>query len=171
MEQAKQLLNISPQETAIAPKLTVRENLEFIAEIYGFNKKDTINAATQIMKVFEIDDREKEKADKLSGGLKRRLSIAMAMITQPKIVFLDEPTLGLDIVARKRLWKFIEGLKATTTIILTTHYLEEAEYLSDRIAIMNRGKLVKVGTVEELKTFAKCTTFEDTFLTLAEEVI
>ena len=144
----KEIINISPQETAIAPNLTVIENLYFMAGIYQItNKEEKIN---ELVKIFKLDDVLKQKAKTLSGGYQRKLSIAISLINSPKILFLDEPTLGLDVISRHDLWNIIESLKGNTTIILTTHYMEEAEKLSDRIGIMNKGKLIELGTAKEL---------------------
>ncbi|MDD2376991.1 MAG: ABC transporter A family member [Clostridia bacterium] len=160
--EVKNIVNVSPQETAIAPNLTVKENLEFIAGVYEIkNKKDKVS---ELLKEFKLNEVEKQKAKTLSGGWQRRLSIAMALINDPKILFLDEPTLGLDVIARKELWNIIESLKIKTTIILTTHYMEEAEILSDRIGIMAMGKLIDVGTSQELIKKAKARNFEDAFI-------
>lgn len=164
----KEKINVSPQETAVAPNLTVRENLEFIAGIYSKNRKAARRMANEIIKEFGLSEIEKKKANILSGGWQRRLSIAMALISKPKILFLDEPTLGLDVLARKELWKIIENLKGKITIILTTHYLEEAESLSDRIGIMSKGRLVALGTADELKKKAGIDNFEDAFIKLCE---
>ena len=164
----KPILNISPQESAVAPNLSVLENLVLIAEIYGFKKEEANKKAYQMMEKFGITDRKNDKAKKLSGGLKRRLSIAMALITDPKIVFLDEPTLGLDVRARRELWHIISELKGKTTIILTTHYLEEVEALADSIAIIDKGKLKIKGTIEELKTSTQKDKLEDIFISLTE---
>lgn len=165
----KQIINVSPQETAIAPNLTVRENLELMCGIYGFDKTATKQKTDSYIESFGMTDIAKSKAKTLSGGWQRRLSIAMALITDPKILFLDEPTLGLDIVARRELWQFIKRLKGKITIILTTHYLEEAEALSDRIGILSKGHLKAVGTAEELKKEAKTDNFEDAFIVLSSE--
>ncbi len=164
----KQLINVSPQETAVASKLTVRENLEFIAGIYDADRSEAKAKAQEMMETFSLTDRAKDKAKSLSGGMQRRLSIAMALISRPKILFLDEPTLGLDVRARRELWKHIEGLKGTMTIVLTTHYLEEAEALADRIGIMSAGKLEALGTAGEIKESAGAATLEDAFLALTE---
>lgn len=169
-QEIKQFINISPQETAIASNLSVQENLEFIARIYGYSYLDAKNKAQEMMEEFSLKDRAHDRTKTLSGGLKRRLSIAMGLISDPKIFFLDEPTLGLDVKARKDLWKIIENLKKEKTIILTTHYLEEVEALADRVGIMTNGKLVEIGTIEELKEKYKKDNFEDIFLDLAEEV-
>ncbi|MBQ1453244.1 MAG: ABC transporter ATP-binding protein, partial [Ruminococcus sp.] len=142
----KEVINVSPQETAVAAKLSVRENLEFIAKIYGANKKEARAKADEMIEKFGMEDITRQKAGTLSGGWQRRLSIAMALITEPKVLFLDEPTLGLDVLARRELWHVIEKLKGKITIILTTHYLEEAEALSDRIGIMAKGELKAEGT-------------------------
>ncbi len=166
--EVKKIINVSPQETAIAPNLSVRENLEFIAGIYEMdNIKIRVN---KIIKEFNLEKIEKKKAEKLSGGWQRRLSIAMALITEPKVLFLDEPTLGLDVIARRELWNIIESLKGKITVILTTHYMEEAENLSDRIGIMRDGNLVDVDTADKFieKTSAK--NFEDAFVKIVSEV-
>ena len=161
----KQILNVSPQETAIAPNLTVKENLEFMAGVYQINnKEDKIN---ELIKQFKLDDILNKKAKTLSGGWQRRLSIAISLINEPKILFLDEPTLGLDVIARKELWNVINELKGKITIILTTHYMEEAESLSDRIGIMANGDLVDVGTKDELINKVNAENFEDAFVRIA----
>lgn len=165
----KQKLNVSPQETAVAPNLSVKENLELIARLYGSDKKQAKVKADEAMGMLGLTERAKDRAKNLSGGLQRRLSIAMAIITNPQIIFLDEPTLGLDVRARRDLWKVISSLKGKVTIILTTHYLEEAESLSDRIAIMHGGMLQALGTVDELLQLTKQSSFEDAFLVLTEE--
>lgn len=168
MDQIKTFVNISPQETAIAPNLTVYENLVFIAEVYGYKKEDAKNKAEEMMKKFNIEDRRKTKARKLSGGLMRRLSIAMALISEPKILFLDEPTLGLDVRARRELWHLLMELKGNTTVILTTHYLDEVEALADTIAIIDKGKLKIKGSLEDLRQETKLHKLEDIFLSLTE---
>ena len=161
----KQILNVSPQETAIAPNLTVKENLEFMAGVYQINdKEDKIN---ELINQFKLDDILNKKAKTLSGGWQRRLSIAVSLINEPKILFLDEPTLGLDVIARKELWNVINELKGKITIILTTHYMEEAESLSDRIGIMANGDLVDVGTKDELIKKVNAENFEDAFVSIA----
>ncbi len=161
----KEILNVSPQETAIAPNLTVKENLEFMAGVYQIkNKDDKING---LIKTFKLDEVLNKKAKTLSGGWQRKVSIAISLINDPKILFLDEPTLGLDVIARKELWKVIKGLKGKITIILTTHYMEEAESLSDRIGIMSNGKLIDVGTSKELIKKVKSKNFEDAFVKIA----
>ncbi len=165
----KELISISPQETAIAPNLTTRENLELIAGIYGSDKQQSRQKAEDIISSFGLSEIAKSKAKTLSGGWQRRLSIAMALISEPKILFLDEPTLGLDVLARRALWSIITGLKGKVTIILTTHYLEEAEALSDRIGVMANGKLKAVGTAKELIAKANTANFEDAFITIAQE--
>lgn len=168
-EKVKRIINVSPQETAVAPNLTVRENLELMARIYGFGNEDAVSKAQKMIEDFELSDISKSKAKTLSGGWQRRLSIAMALISDPEILFLDEPTLGLDVLARRELWNKIGSLKGKITIILTTHYLEEAESLSDRIGIMVKGTLIAEGTAEELKQSVNANTFEDAFVKIAEE--
>ena len=163
----KEIINISPQETAVASNLTVLENLYFMAGIYQIpNKEDKIK---ELIKLFKLEEVLKQKAKTLSGGYQRKLSIATSLINNPKILFLDEPTLGLDVISRHDLWKVIELLKGKTTIILTTHYMEEAEVLSDRIGIMNKGKLIELGTSKELIKKAKTKNFEDAFIKIIEE--
>lgn len=164
----KEKINISPQETAVAPNLSVRENLELICGIYGHNKSEARKRTDKILEEFHLEEIEKQKAKTLSGGWQRRLSIAMALITEPQILFLDEPTLGLDVLARRELWEVIEQLKGKMTIILTTHYLEEAEALSDHIGIMTKGHLVALGTAEELKEQAGKEEFEEAFVELCK---
>ena len=158
----KEILNVSPQETAIAPNLTVKENLEFMAGVYQIKNKD--QKINELIKQFKLDEVLNKKAKTLSGGWQRKVSIAISLINDPKILFLDEPTLGLDVIARKELWKIIEGMKGEKTIILTTHYMEEAESLSDRIGIMANGNLIEVGTSKELIKKTKAKNFEDAFV-------
>lgn len=150
LTEVKKLVSVSPQDTAVAPNLTVRENLEFIAGIYGMSKEEIKEKTDEMINKFSLKEIEKSKAKTLSGGWQRRLSIAMALITEPKILFLDEPTLGLDVIARRELWQIIKSIKEKVTIVLTTHYMEEAEKLSDKVAIMLNGQVKAVGTVEEL---------------------
>ena len=164
-QKIKEILNVSPQETAIAPNLSVKENLEFMAGVYQIpNKEEKID---ELVKLFKLEEVLKQKAKTLSGGWQRKVSIAIALINEPKILFLDEPTLGLDVIARKELWNVIEKLKGKITIILTTHYMEEAESLSDRIGIMAKGNLVDVGTAEELIKKVGTKNFEDAFVKIA----
>ena len=160
----KSLIGISTQDTAVAEKLTVEENLRFMAEIYG----KTRESADRIIQDFGLDEVRRKRAKTLSGGWKRRLSIAMALIGEPKVLFLDEPTLGMDVLARRELWKIIEELKGKTTIILTTHYMEEAEALSDRIGVMINGRLVALGTLAELEERTGKKGLEEVFISLAE---
>ncbi|MFT4142934.1 MAG: ABC transporter A family member [Mobilitalea sp.] len=169
LDEIKQISNLSPQETAIAPNLTVKENLEFIAEIYGFSKSKTREKVKELIEQFDLQEVENSKAKILSGGWQRRLSIAMALVTEPKLLFLDEPTLGLDVLARRELWRIIERLKGKTTIVLTTHYMEEAESLSDIIAIMVKGSVRAMGTLDELKLKTGKSSLEDAFIAIAEE--
>ena len=170
----REKLNVSPQETAIAPNLSVKENLEFMAGVYKIKDKDI--KINELIKMFKLEEVLKQKAKTLSGGWQRKVSIAIALINNPQILFLDEPTLGLDVIARKELWKIrkllwdvVRNLRRTDgmTVLLTTHYMEEAESLSDRIAIMNKGNIVQIGTAKELieKTGAK--NFEDAFVKIA----
>lgn len=160
----RQLLAVSPQETSIAPNLSVRENLLLMARIHGFSKAQSIEKTDALIEQFSLQPYEQQRGKKLSGGWQRKLSIAMALIANPRILFLDEPTLGLDILSRRELWAMIEQLKETTTIVLTTHYLEEAESLCDRICIMKDGDVKALGTVEELLSAAQQQNFEDAFV-------
>ncbi|WP_310605482.1 ABC transporter ATP-binding protein [Anaerosporobacter sp.] len=168
LDKVKAITNISTQETAIAPNLTVEENLLFIARIYGMSKQDSTKRVEQIIQQFSLEEIRKAKAKTLSGGWQRRLSIAMALISNPKILFLDEPTLGLDVLARKELWKIIKSLKGKITIILTTHYMEEAESLSDQVAVMVDGEVRACGTVSQLKEMTRQASLEDAFISIAE---
>ena len=168
-EKIKQLIGVSPQETAVAPNLSVEENLELICGIHGFSKEKTKRRIEELATQFALGTVLKRKAGKLSGGWQRRVSIAMALISEPQILFLDEPTLGLDVIARHELWEVIHALKGKVTIILTTHYMEEAEALSDRIGIMKSGHLLAVGTVEELNKKAGTNDFETAFVSIVKE--
>lgn len=165
IDKIKEIIDISPQETSVANNLTVKENLEFFANIYNNNNTNTIN---EIIDIFNLNEVINQKAKTLSGGYKRRLSIAIALISKPKILFLDEPTLGLDVFARRELWNIIRKLQKDITIILTSHYLEEIENLCDRVAILSNGKLLKTGTIEELKRITNAQNFEDAFIKLVE---
>ena len=168
-EQVKGLIGVSPQETAVAPNLSVKENLELICGIHGFSKEKTKEKIAELSAQFDLDSVLRRKAGKLSGGWQRRVSIAMALISEPQILFLDEPTLGLDVIARHDLWDVIRSLKGKITIILTTHYMEEAESLSDRIGIMKNGRLLAVGTLEELNEKAHTNDFETAFVSIVKE--
>ena len=168
-KQVKRLIGVSPQETAVAPNLSVKENLELICGIHGFSKEKTKAKIQELSKQFSLDSVLLRKAGKLSGGWQRRVSIAMALISEPRILFLDEPTLGLDVLARHDLWEVIRSLKGKITIILTTHYMEEAEALSDRIGIMKSGRLLAVGTVEELNAAVGTNNFETAFVSIVNE--
>ncbi len=162
--QVKRDIGVSPQETAVAPNLTVEENLALICGAYGFSKEKTKKRVEALTERLHLQEIAKKRAGKLSGGWKRRLSIAMALISEPKILFLDEPTLGLDVLARAELWELIEGLKGEMTVLLTTHYMEEAERLSDRVGIMQKGRLIALGTVESLKARTGKDRFEEAFV-------
>lgn len=166
-QEVKSRINLSPQETAVAPKLTARENLELIAGIYGSTRKEAKEKAAAMLEEFHMQEVAGQRAGTLSGGWQRRLSIAMALISQPQILFLDEPTLGLDVLARRELWSIIEKLKGRVTVILTTHYMEEAASLADRVAILAHGRLRLCGTVQEILDAAGETDFENAFIKLA----
>ena len=165
----KQLIAVAPQQTAVAPNLTAKENLQLICGIHGFSKEKTARKIQSLSQMFDLEGVLSRKAGKLSDGWQRRISLAMALISDPKILFLDEPTLGLDVMARHALWDIIGSLRGTVTIILTTHYMEEAQALSDRIGIMKNGKLIAVGTAQELKNKAGTDDFEQAFVTIVKE--
>jgi ABC-2 type transport system ATP-binding protein len=166
----KSMIAVSPQETAVAPGLSVRENLELMCGVHGFAKDKQKARIAELTELLGLEGISKKKAGKLSGGWQRRLSIAMALISQPQILFLDEPTLGLDVLARSDLWDLIRSLKGKVTIILTTHYMEEAEALSDRIAIMKDGKLLICDTAEQIKKTAGTDNFEQAFIRIVKGV-
>ena len=168
-ERVKPLIGVSPQETAVAPQLTVEENLELICGIHGFPGEKTKRRVEELSKQFDLDSVLHRKAGKLSGGWQRRVSLAMALVSEPEILFLDEPTLGLDVIARHGLWETISALKGSVTIILTTHYMEEAEALSDRIGIMKNGRLLASGTAAELTDRAGTDDFEKAFISFVKE--
>lgn len=167
-KEIKNIIGFSPQETAVAPNLTVFENLSLMCGIHGFTNSEKNKKTREIIEKFSLESVEKKKAGKLSGGYQRRLSIAMALISGPEILFLDEPTLGLDVIARSELWDIIRSLKGKVTVILTTHYMEEAQKLSDRIGIMKDGKLLKLGTAEELIKITGADSFENAFIKIVK---
>ena len=168
-EKIKERIGVSPQETAVAPNLSVKENLELICGIHGFSKEKTREKIKELCDTLGLDSVLGRRAGKLSGGWQRRLSIAMALVSEPKILFLDEPTLGLDVIARSELWEEIRALKGKVTIILTTHYMEEAHALADRIGIMKSGRLLICGTAQELIQKAGASSFENAFIALVKE--
>lgn len=163
----RKIINISPQEVAVAKNLTVKENLDLIASLYSLQDKE--HKIAQIIKEFDLEEKQNVLCKKLSGGQKRRLSIALAIISEPKILFLDEPTLGLDVKARNVLWEIIEKLKSSMTIVLTTHYLDEVEKLADTIAIMSKGKIKTCGSLDEILKSTESKNLEEAFLKLTEE--
>ncbi len=167
----KSIIGVSPQETAVAPGLSVRENLELMCGVHGFSKDKQNRKIAELTGLLGLEAVLKKKAGKLSGGWQRRLSIAMALISEPEILFLDEPTLGLDVLARSDLWDLIRSLKGKITIILTTHYMEEAEALSDRIAIMKDGKLLICDTAAQIKKAAGTENFEQAFVRIVKGVL
>lgn len=169
LDEVKKLVNISPQDTSVASRLTVRENLEFIAGIYGVDRKKQREKADEMIQYFHMQEVADRRAKVLSGGWQRKLSIAMALITEPQIIFLDEPTLGLDVLARRELWEVIRRMKEKITIILTTHYMEEAESLSDKVAVMVDGQIKAMGSVEELKEQTGADNLEEAFVRIAQE--
>ncbi|MDY2848546.1 MAG: ABC transporter ATP-binding protein [Oscillospiraceae bacterium] len=170
--EVKRIIGVSPQETAVAKNLTVYENLVLMGGVHGFSKEKSRQVAEDLIGKFKLDKIRDKQAKKLSGGWQRRLSIAMALVSDPQLLFLDEPTLGLDVIARSELWDVIKALKGKMTIILTTHYLEEAESLSDRVGVMKSGKLLFCGTSEELISSTGADSFEDAFIkTVKEEAV
>lgn len=172
IDKIKPLVGISTQDTAVADNLTVEENLRFMAGVYfpgKENKEKVVTRVKEVIATFGLEEVKNRKAKTLSGGWQRKLSIAMAVIGEPKVLFLDEPTLGLDVLARRELWKAVEILKKSTTIILTTHYMEEAEALADRIAVMIKGHLASLGTLEELEKATGRKGLEEVFISIAEE--
>ena len=169
LDEVKKLVNISPQDTSVASRLTVRENLEFIAGIYGAGRKKQREKADEMIQYFHLQEVADRRAKVLSGGWQRKLSIARALITEPQIIFLDEPTLGLDVLARRELWEVIRRMKEKITIILTTHYMEEAESLSDKVAVMVDGQIKAMGNVKELKEQTGADNLEEAFVRIAQE--
>lgn len=166
--QAKQLIGLSPQDTAVAENLTVAENLHFMAQVYGLSGQELESRVAEMIETFHMEEVASGKAKTLSGGWKRKLSIAMALISRPRVLFLDEPTLGLDVLARRELWRTIESLKGKVTVLLTTHYMEEAQQLADRIAIMISGRVAAMGTLSELEALTGKTGLEEAFVAIAE---
>lgn len=168
--EVKALIAVSPQETAVAPGLSVRENLELMCGAHGFGKQRSSEKVAELTTLLGLGEVSGKRAGKLSGGWQRRLSIAMALISEPEILFLDEPTLGLDVLARSDLWDVIRSLKGKVTIVMTTHYMEEAESLSDRIGIMRGGKLLICDTAEAIKAAAGTDSFEEAFVRIVKGV-
>lgn len=164
----KEVIGMSPQETAVAPNLSVKENLALMCGVHGLGREASGRKTAELLERFSLGPVEKKRAGKLSGGWQRRLSLAMALISDPQVLFLDEPTLGLDVLARSELWDAIRALKGKTTVVLTTHYMEEAEALSDRIGVMKDGKLLAQGTAEELKQRTGTEKFEDAFIAIVK---
>lgn len=167
-DEVKRRIGLSPQETSVAPNLTVRENLTFFAKVYGLDKRKEKEKIEEITEIFHLEEVFDKRAKTLSGGWQRRVSIAIALISCPNILFLDEPTLGLDVLARRELWKIIRSLKGKTTIVLTSHYLEEIEALCDRICIMSSGNVIASGGVEEIKRQVNENNFEDAFVKIVQ---
>lgn len=165
----KERIGVSPQETAVAPSLSVKENLTLMCDVHGLKKDKAKEKIEELSKALDLESIMNRKAGKLSGGWQRRLSIAMALVSEPKVLFLDEPTLGLDVIARSELWDLIESLKGKTTIVLTTHYMEEAEALSDRLGVMKNGRLLFTGTVKEMKEKTGTERIENAFIKMIKE--
>jgi len=147
----KELIGVSPQETVISEHLNCWENLALIGRIHGIKARELRIRSQQLLETMGLAERAKDQVRKFSGGMKRRLNIMMALIPNPEVLFLDEPTLGLDPQARRAVWEYIARLKGEKTILLTTHYMDEADFLADRIGIMDKGKIVALGTSTELK--------------------
>lgn len=168
-KEVRRMIGVSPQETAVAPMLSVKENLEFMCGVCGMSRKSAAKKTVELTERFGLHEVLHRKAGKLSGGWQRRLSIALSMVSEPEILFLDEPTLGLDVIARTELHELIEELSGDITVVLTTHYMEEAETLCDRVGIMKQGKLLALGTPDELKSYAGKKDFEDAFIAIVRE--
>ena len=169
-QKIKENIDISMQESAIARKLTVEENVDFYARLSGQSESEILENKKRVFDIFGLSEVSGKLASQLSGGWQRKLSIALALVTRPKVLFLDEPTLGLDVIARRELWRAISEMKGSLTIILTTHYMEEAEALSDRIGVMKDGKMLFVGTKEEMFAHASAESVEDAFIKIVEGV-
>jgi ABC-2 type transport system ATP-binding protein len=148
----KKLIGVSPQETILSERLNCWENLALIGKVHGLSSNQVRRRSQELLETMGLMERSKDQVRKFSGGMKRRLSIAMALISDPQVLFLDEPTLGLDPQARRAIWDYVAGLKGKKTILLTTHYMEEADSLSDRIGIIDEGRVAALGTSQELKT-------------------
>ncbi len=168
LDKIKTFINVSPQETAVATNLTVRENLCFIAGIYGLDKQATAKRVDELITQFSLEEVKNKRAKFLSGGMKRRLSIAMAIVSNPSVLFLDEPTLGLDVLARAELWKLIKLLKKDMTILLTTHYMEEAQNLADKVVILKNGKMIAIDTPQSLMLQTGEQTLENAFVKIVQ---
>lgn len=168
LQEIKKIIAVSPQETSVAPNLTVKENLLFFAQVYGLSGDAARKRAESVMRQFSLDEVAHKRAKTLSGGWQRRLSVAIALVSEPQVLFLDEPTLGLDVLARRELWRIIEGLKGKVTVVLTSHYLEEIEHLCDRVAVMVKGNVLAQGTVEKIKAQVGEDSFEEAFVKLVE---
>ena len=168
-DRVREVINVSPQSTAVALNLSVRENLALSAGLWGVPRGKIAASVADVLSRLGLEEVADDRAGTLSGGWQRRLSIAMALVTDPHVLFLDEPTLGLDVLARRELWGVIRSLRGRVTVVLTTHYLEEAEALSDRIGIMAHGRLCALGSPAELCARAGVDRFEDAFVALATE--
>ena len=166
--QVKEIIGLSPQDTAVAENLTVAENLHFMAQVHGLTGQEKQKRVSEMIAAFHMEEVASSRAKTLSGGWKRKLSIAMALISQPRVLFLDEPTLGLDVLARRELWRTIESLKGRVTVLLTTHYMEEAQQLADRIAVMINGRIAAMGSLSELENLTGKTGLEEAFVAIAE---
>ncbi|RTL07126.1 ABC transporter ATP-binding protein [Candidatus Dependentiae bacterium] len=163
-------LGFCPQYQNLDSLLTVRQNLEFAGRYYLIPETEIQKRVRELLQNFELERYQDFKIDALSGGNKQRVLIARAMLHRPALILLDEPTVGLDPDIRKKLWDMIKDLKKEgVTVVLTTHYLDEAEYLSDRICILHKGKVIKIETVETLIKTGEGKKLEDIFITFVEQ--
>lgn len=164
-EQARSYVGFSPQEINLDWFLTVEQTLDYHGRYFSMDKETRKQRTTQLMKSFSLYDKRDAKTNFLSGGMKRRVIIARALMHQPKLLILDEPTAGVDVELRHELWEYMQRInKEGTTILLTTHYIEEAEKLCDNISLINLGKIIKTGTVPELKKAYNKKTLEQVYL-------
>jgi len=165
--EARKVLGLCPQETALYPYLTAEENIALFAELYSVPKAERSRRVDYILEKVGLSENADRRVAKFSGGMKRRVSIAMALVHDPKIVFLDEPTVGMDPQSRRAVWDFVVELKdGRKTVLLTTHYMEEAEELCDRVGVIDHGKLIELGSPADLKTKYHARDLEDVFIRL-----
>ena len=172
-ENARKSFGIVFQDPSLDDELTAYENLEFHAVLYGVDKKTAKTRIEELMKLVDLWDKKDLLVKTFSGGMRRRLEIARGLLHHPKIFFLDEPTLGLDPQTRNSIWNYIKDLnkKEEITVFFTTHYMEEAARVADRVAVIDHGKILTIGTVKELLNKTKKTNLEDAFLALTGHAI